>query len=166
MEQWEDWKRTLPAIAYSHPAWLVEKWEEQWDTTAATTLCQWNQGAPSIMARWNPIQGSVESLQDQWNQEGIAFKECLHDWSAPHRCSSSRVRRVPQQIRRASSKANITSKIQAPYWRCICSILNPPNPSSTPVLLQEVKPRPCPVCLLYTSPSPRDATLSRMPSSA
>ena len=85
MEQWEDWKRTLPAIAYSHPAWLVEKWEEQWDTTAATTLCQWNQGAPSIMARWNPIQGSVESLQDQWNQEGIAFKKCLHDWSAPHR---------------------------------------------------------------------------------
>ena len=85
MEQWEDWKRTLPAIAYSHPAWLVEKWEEQWDTAAATTLCQWNQGAPSIMARWNPIQGSVESLQDQWNQEGIAFKKCLHDWSAPHR---------------------------------------------------------------------------------
>ena len=24
----------------------------------------------------------------------------------------------------------------------------------------------CPTCLLYTSPSPRDATLSRMPSSA
>ena len=24
----------------------------------------------------------------------------------------------------------------------------------------------CPACLLYTSPSPRDATLSRMPSSA
>ena len=29
------------------------------------------------------------------------------------------------------------------------------------VLIQECKP-----CLLYTSPSPRDATLSRMPSSA
>ena len=25
---------------------------------------------------------------------------------------------------------------------------------------------PCKICLLYTSPSPRDATLSRMPSSA
>ena len=33
----------------------------------------------------------------------------------PIACSSSRVRRVPQQIRRASSKASITSKIQAPY---------------------------------------------------
>ena len=28
------------------------------------------------------------------------------------------------------------------------------------------KPPPPPTCLLYTSPSPRDATLSRMPSSA
>ena len=27
-------------------------------------------------------------------------------------------------------------------------------------------PRPARACLLYTSPSPRDATLSRMPSSA
>ena len=30
----------------------------------------------------------------------------------------------------------------------------------------EPEPEPAPVCLLYTSPSPRDATLSRMPSSA
>ena len=28
------------------------------------------------------------------------------------------------------------------------------------------KKKPCYTCLLYTSPSPRDATLSRMPSSA
>ena len=32
-------------------------------------------------------------------------------------------------------------------------------------LLTKVKD-PLPICLLYTSPSPRDATLSRMPSSA
>ena len=32
---------------------------------------------------------------------------------------------------------------------------------SDPVIVEEVK-----LCLLYTSPSPRDATLSRMPSSA
>ena len=68
-------------------------------------------------------------------------------------CSSSRVRRVPQQIRRASSKASITSKIQAPYWRCICSILIPPNPSSTHVLLLAVKPRPCPVSCKIREPS-------------
>ena len=32
--------------------------------------------------------------------------------------------------------------------------------------IEKVKNRPSKVCLLYTSPSPRDATLSRMPSSA
>ena len=39
-------------------------------------------------------------------------------------------------------------------------------PSSCVVLLVCVCVRVCVCCLLYTSPSPRDATLSRMPSSA
>ena len=39
-----------------------------------------------------------------------------------------------------------------------------PEPSS--VVLTSNKPNPIRPCLLYTSPSPRDATLSRMPSSA
>ena len=34
------------------------------------------------------------------------------------------------------------------------------------IIKKGVKNGPSPVCLLYTSPSPRDATLSRMPSSA
>ena len=33
-------------------------------------------------------------------------------------------------------------------------------------VLHELKVRNSKICLLYTSPSPRDATLSRMPSSA
>ena len=37
---------------------------------------------------------------------------------------------------------------------------------STPTLVNADGTRPYHTCLLYTSPSPRDATLSRMPSSA
>ena len=33
-------------------------------------------------------------------------------------------------------------------------------------IITKNEPAPAPACLLYTSPSPRDATLSRMPSSA
>ena len=40
-------------------------------------------------------------------------------------------------------------------------VLEDPKPNQTP--LDSAKPS---FCLLYTSPSPRDATLSRMPSSA
>ena len=39
------------------------------------------------------------------------------------------------------------------------------NALKTPVPVLEV-PQSVSICLLYTSPSPRDATLSRMPSSA
>ena len=42
---------------------------------------------------------------------------------------------------------------------CWCSITEPVFPSNTQSLITNS-------CLLYTSPSPRDATLSRMPSSA
>ena len=45
-----------------------------------------------------------------------------------------------------------------------------PDPNSLAALLAvkdpEEIPEPVVICLLYTSPSPRDATLSRMPSSA
>ena len=34
------------------------------------------------------------------------------------------------------------------------------------LVISTIKPLPINTCLLYTSPSPRDATLSRMPSSA
>ena len=40
------------------------------------------------------------------------------------------------------------------------------NGASTPVDGQAIYEANCARCLLYTSPSPRDATLSRMPSSA
>ena len=38
--------------------------------------------------------------------------------------------------------------------------------SENPDLSYEISMQPFKACLLYTSPSPRDATLSRMPSSA
>ena len=41
-----------------------------------------------------------------------------------------------------------------------------PSDSSVVVASQVFSPTGITTCLLYTSPSPRDATLSRMPSSA
>ena len=39
-------------------------------------------------------------------------------------------------------------------------------PSLRPIMPEQAMAGPAFTCLLYTSPSPRDATLSRMPSSA
>ena len=45
-------------------------------------------------------------------------------------------------------------------------LLDEPTAGINPTLINGIIDRLIKVCLLYTSPSPRDATLSRMPSSA
>ena len=55
--------------------------------------------------------------------------------------------------------ANVISQLQRP------TLVMAPNKTLAAQLYGEFK-RFFPNCLLYTSPSPRDATLSRMPSSA
>ena len=62
--------------------------------------------------------------------------------------------------------------ITGKYLDTAHSILNPqlainPDTVKIPVILHNLKGYDSHlICLLYTSPSPRDATLSRMPSSA
>ena len=57
----------------------------------------------------------------------------------------------------ATSKGGIESK-ELPVHICKLSLVDPKTSKPTRVGIK--------TCLLYTSPSPRDATLSRMPSSA
>ena len=52
-----------------------------------------------------------------------------------------------------------------PDWEMSCSLL-PTLFGVSPYLTLNQQLELCHNCLLYTSPSPRDATLSRMPSSA
>ena len=61
------------------------------------------------------------------------------------------------------------------YWRCIKNIAASDKQLKPCIDWAYLKNLPLPpkpsfvefyICLLYTSPSPRDATLSRMPSSA
>ena len=55
---------------------------------------------------------------------------------------------------------NVTGKLQAEVTQ-LCGVTGEPVPESVDFTIEE---RYC--CLLYTSPSPRDGLLSRMPSSA
>ena len=49
---------------------------------------------------------------------------------------------------------------------CLVCFVNPWKLFNVPMVLLQTRPAGSSGCLLYTSPSPRDATLSRMPSSA
>ena len=64
------------------------------------------------------------------------------------------------------SVIEVRDQMGAPSQGIIQFGSSPLPPSSTSILQQQRRQRGNESCLLYTSPSPRDATLSRMPSSA
>ena len=69
--------------------------------------------------------------------------------------------KMPEEKKEKTSNNNII--IKSPM---IGTFYRSPNPESDPFVNEGDSIKVGQTCLLYTSPSPRDATLSRMPSSA
>jgi 16S rRNA (cytosine967-C5)-methyltransferase len=81
LKRLETWKTMAPSKAYSHPEWLIHKWKKQFGDSSTIALLDWNNQIPSTYARWNPLCGSVETLESLWNKEGVARKEVSFPWS-------------------------------------------------------------------------------------
>jgi 16S rRNA (cytosine967-C5)-methyltransferase len=76
-------KQTDPAAGYSHPAWLVERWQKRWGRSQTTLLLTWNNQPPPVYARLNELKTDAARLTTRWAQEGLEFEECSWDWTAP-----------------------------------------------------------------------------------
>jgi 16S rRNA (cytosine967-C5)-methyltransferase len=81
VRQLESLKQTDPAIGYSHPAWLVERWQARWGAAKTTQLLQWNNTPPPIFARINLLKTNAAALAEAWRQEGVEFAEQHWDWT-------------------------------------------------------------------------------------
>jgi 16S rRNA (cytosine967-C5)-methyltransferase len=77
----ENLKKTDPALGYSHPAWLVERWQVRWDATQTAQLLEWNNAPPPIFARINLLKTDFAALTAAWQQEGVDFAEQHWDWT-------------------------------------------------------------------------------------
>jgi 16S rRNA (cytosine967-C5)-methyltransferase len=77
----EDWRRNQPALGYSHPDWLWERWQQRWGTERAVKLLEWNNSPPPTYARANPLKPA--DLPAQWNAEGVQFSPRDWDWAEP-----------------------------------------------------------------------------------
>ncbi|HTA30266.1 MAG TPA: 16S rRNA (cytosine(967)-C(5))-methyltransferase RsmB [Candidatus Cybelea sp.] len=76
-------KQTDPAAGYSHPAWLVKRWQKRWGRSQTTLLLTWNNQPPPVYARLNELKTDAARLTTRWAQEGLEFEECSWDWTAP-----------------------------------------------------------------------------------
>jgi 16S rRNA (cytosine967-C5)-methyltransferase len=73
-------KQKQPALGYSHPAWLVERWTARWGEAETRALLEWNNTPPPIYARLNTLKWTAEDLQARWRQEGVKYEPFQADW--------------------------------------------------------------------------------------
>jgi 16S rRNA (cytosine967-C5)-methyltransferase len=49
-------KTTQPALGWSHPEWLVARWQKRWGIEKTTSLLEWNNTPPKTFARVNTLK--------------------------------------------------------------------------------------------------------------
>ena len=74
-------KTSDPALGYSHPAWLVERWQHRWGTAAVVQLLTWNNTPPPTYARVNLLRTTAEELGTRWVGEQVRFVPRRYDWA-------------------------------------------------------------------------------------
>ncbi|HEV2320171.1 MAG TPA: transcription antitermination factor NusB, partial [Verrucomicrobiae bacterium] len=68
-----DLKVSHPAIAFSHPQWLVEKWRKRFGMEQTRQLLQWNNTPPKIFARVNTLKAEPGKLLEKWRDEDVEY---------------------------------------------------------------------------------------------
>jgi 16S rRNA (cytosine967-C5)-methyltransferase len=56
-----DLKTSQPHIGYSHPEWLVARWQKRWGAEKAGQLMEWNNTTPKTFARVNELRFGGEN---------------------------------------------------------------------------------------------------------
>jgi 16S rRNA (cytosine967-C5)-methyltransferase len=79
--QLQDLKHSDPALGYSHPAWLVQRWQGRWEAAKTAQLLEWNNTPPSVFARLNLLKTDFAGLAAAWRLEGVDFQERHWDWT-------------------------------------------------------------------------------------
>jgi len=75
-----DLKVNQPHIGYSHPDWLVERWQKQWDKDLTLRLLEWNNSPPKTFARVNMLKADPGKLLSQWRDEDVEYDFVRYDW--------------------------------------------------------------------------------------
>jgi 16S rRNA (cytosine967-C5)-methyltransferase len=80
-QQLGELKTLQPALGYSHPEWLVRRWQQQFGVPRADELCKWNNLPPQTYARVNTLRTDAGKLVSQWRAENVDYDFVTRDWT-------------------------------------------------------------------------------------
>jgi len=59
-----DLKTSQPHIGFSHPEWLVTRWQKRWGAEKAARLMEWNNTPPKTLARVNSLKFRQDDFRE------------------------------------------------------------------------------------------------------
>ena len=68
-----DLKTSDLALGFSHPQWLVEKWQKRFGDEHARQLLEWNNIPPKTFARVNTLKIDAGKLIEKWREENVDY---------------------------------------------------------------------------------------------
>ena len=68
-----DMKISQPALGWSHPEWLVERWRKNFDDEKTRQLLEWNNTPPKTFARVNTLKTDAAKLVERWREENVEY---------------------------------------------------------------------------------------------
>lgn len=74
-------KRTQPALGWSHPGWLVDRWQKQFGDDPTQRLLEWNNTPPRTFARVNTLRTDAGKLVEKWRDENVDYDFVTRDWT-------------------------------------------------------------------------------------
>ncbi len=75
-----DLQITQPALGFSHPEWLVTRWQQRWGASPTAQLLAWNNTPPKTFARVNTLKAETGKLLAQWRNENVEYDFVRRDW--------------------------------------------------------------------------------------
>jgi len=66
-------KATQPALGWSHPEWLVARWQKRWGAERTAQLLEWNNTPPKTFARVNTLKTDAGKLLKKWRNENVEY---------------------------------------------------------------------------------------------
>jgi len=68
-----DLRISQPALGWSHPEWLVTRWQKRWGGERTARLLEWNNTPPKTYARVNRLKTDAGRLLEEWRAENVAY---------------------------------------------------------------------------------------------